>query len=362
LERERLRSRESQYEQHLIDSSKRREVRLKADPVIRGDKLDWDHSRQAKLKFYIGSHNREDMAAPGWNCFIQDIQKHSGKHRHQGGTFLFVIGGSGYTVVDERRFDWEAGDLIILPVQRGGCVHQHFNDRDDVPAQWLYVTYSLAKTPLGSEITQIETGTDWEENLRTRARVGTPLVDQSQLSSPVLDVRSGSDNSDGTLLAGLLEQRDRERERLKTARMVIRGRDVSTELNQMGLVRWYSHPHMTDLGCRMMIVYTQELSPGGRSGRQLHQGSRLHYIWQGRGHTIIDGRRHDWQAGDVLLLPLKYDGVVHQHFNDNPREPAILICAEPNFYDMFGVDLGSGLEMLDACPEYYAAHAAPAAS
>lgn len=327
-------------------------MRLNANPVIRGDKLEWDHSRQGKLKFYIGSHNRDEMAAPGWNCFIQDIQRHSGKHRHQGGTFLFVIGGSGYTVIDERRFDWEAGDLIILPVQRGGCVHQHFNDRDDVPAQWLYVTYSLAKTPLGSEITQIETGTDWEENVRMRARVGTPLVDQAQLSPPQVNLGDSTSVSDGSLLGALLSQRDQERERLRTARMVIRGRDVEPELNQMGSIRWYSHPHLADLGCRMMIVYTLELPPGGHSGRQLHQGGRLHYVWQGRGHTIIDGVRHDWQAGDVLLLPLKYDGVIHQHFNDSWGEPVKLICAEPNFYDMFGVDLGSGFEMLEPCPEY----------
>jgi hypothetical protein len=38
-----------------------------------------------------------------------------------------------------------------------------------------------------------------------------------------------------------------------------------------------------------------------------------------------------------------------------------LICAEPNFYDMFGVDMGSGFEMLESCPEFQPALMAAAA-
>jgi gentisate 1,2-dioxygenase len=135
--------------------------------------------------------------------------------------------------------------------------------------------------------------------------------------------------------------------------MVVRASEIEPEVNEMGIFSWYAHPSMTDLGCRTTIMYVQEIPAGSRSGLQLHQGGRLHYVWQGRGHTIVDGERHDWREGDEILLPLKFDGVVHQHFNDG-REPVKLVCAEGNVYEALGVDLGSGFEMLEPCPEYLA--------
>ena len=32
----------------------------------------------------------------------------------------------------------------------------------------------------------------------------------------------------------------------------------------------------------------------------------------------------------------------------------MLVAAMPNFFDIFGVDMGSGFEQLEACPEYQA--------
>jgi hypothetical protein len=156
----------------------------------------------------------------------------------------------------------------------------------------------------------------------------------------------------GTLFDRLLEQRDVERRRIAGARMVVKGHEIKPEVNPMGIFHWYAHPSMEDIGCRTTTIYVQEIPPGSRSGVQLHQGGRLHYVWQGRGHSIIDGQRYDWQEGDEILLPLKFDGVIHQHFNDSGSEPAKLVCAEGNMFDSLGVDLGSGFEMLEPCPEY----------
>jgi len=36
----------------------------------------------------------------------------------------------------------------------------------------------------------------------------------------------------------------------------------------------------------------------------------------------VDGERHEWAAGDLLLLPLKPGGVTHQHFNKHADRPA----------------------------------------
>ncbi|HLY67006.1 MAG TPA: cupin domain-containing protein [Chloroflexota bacterium] len=356
---ERLRERTTEpltvYDLIAAELNKQKENCLNGKVVLRGDELPWEQNRQGRIRFYCHNANWHTLAAPGWLSFIHDIRKHSGKHRHQGGTSLFVLEGTGYTVVNGRRFDWEAGDMILLPVQAGGCEHQHFNLSEDGSAKWLSLIFQWVKQAMANEVVQQEVSPDWnglpaerEAAVRELEAVDATRqrVRQEQHSARAA-VRPAP-----TLLDALLEQRDREREQLRTARMVIKGGAIEPEVNAMGIFYWYVHPHMRDVGSRITVEYVQEIPPGSRSGVQLHQGGRLHYVLQGRGHTMIDGVRHDWRAGDEILLPIKFDGVLHQHFNDSPSEPAKLLCAEANWYDMLGADLGSGFDMLQACPEY----------
>ena len=165
------------------------------------------------------------------------------------------------------------------------------------------------------------------------------------------EAKQSASGNTPNLLNRIFQKRDRQREQLKNARMVIRGADLPLERNQMGWFRWYLHPDIEDVGHRALVCYVQEIPPGGRSGLQLHQGGRAHLIWQGKGYTLIDGVRHYWEAGDVLLLTIKPEGTTHQHFNLDPDHPAKLFVLEPNLYDTLGVDIGSGFEQLGDAPE-----------
>ena len=60
-----------------------------------------------------------------------------------------------------------------------------------------------------------------------------------------------------------------------------------------------------------------------RSGKHRHQGGLVIYVLEGRGYSIVDGVRMDWEKGDLVLLPMKPEGVVHQHFNLDPQKPAV---------------------------------------
>jgi quercetin dioxygenase-like cupin family protein len=46
------------------------------------------------------------------------------KHRHTYETIMYVLKGSGYSVVDGQRLDWDAGDAVLVP---RWAWHQHFN-------------------------------------------------------------------------------------------------------------------------------------------------------------------------------------------------------------------------------------------
>src|SRR5204863_5154071 len=98
-----------------------------------------------------------DTVLDDWIVFVNDIQVHSGKHKHQGGLVIFILEGEGYSIVEGERHDWEAGDLLLLPFKGGGGVeHQHFNKYENKPAKWI----AFISSPLffwgASEMVQLE--------------------------------------------------------------------------------------------------------------------------------------------------------------------------------------------------------------
>ena len=74
-------------------------------------------------------------------------------------------------------------------------------------------------------------------------------------------------------------------------------------------------------------------APGAYSQKHGHLNSACFYIIKGRGHDVHDGRRIEWKAGDVMFVE---NGCVHQHFNDDPDNEAILLVfkAKPLFLFM----------------------------
>lgn len=150
----------------------------------------------------------------------------------------------------------------------------------------------------------------------------------------------------------LIDLRDRQRERQKTAVQVVRGDEVPQEKNQLGLLRWYLHPSIKDTILSTLLFFEQEIPPGSRSGRLQFQGGQVMFILTGKGHTTIDGVRFPWQAGDVVNLPLRRDGIVVQHFNDDPHQSAKFLAAEPNWFECTTVDRGCGFELIEPAPEF----------
>jgi len=150
----------------------------------------------------------------------------------------------------------------------------------------------------------------------------------------------------------LLALRDRQRDQRKNGLMVIRGKDLPQEVNRQGLMRWYMHPAITDTILNTHLFFEQEIPPGSRSGRMKFQGEQVIYIIEGKGYTLIDGVKHHWKAGDVLNLPIRKQGIVVQHVNEDMNARVVFVAAEPNLFACTGVDRGSGFEQIEDAPEY----------
>ena len=150
----------------------------------------------------------------------------------------------------------------------------------------------------------------------------------------------------------LIEMRDKDRELQKKGIVIVKGKEIPWETNFQGKMRWYMHPDIDDIVTRCMIIRLQEIPPGSRSGRVKFQGGQVIYIIKGKGYTVLDGVKHYWQGGDVVQLPLRPEGVIFQHFNEDSENPIQLIAVEPNVVDALGLDLGSEFKQIENCPEY----------
>jgi len=150
----------------------------------------------------------------------------------------------------------------------------------------------------------------------------------------------------------LLKLRDLQREQRKNGLQVIEEDELPLENNRQGLIRWYMHPSITDTVLTTLFFFHQEIPPGSRSGRLKFQGGQVMLITEGKGYTMVDGVKYVWEAGDVLNLPIRNDGIIVQHFNTDPQNPAKFVAAEPNWFACVGVDRGCGFEQLENSPDY----------
>lgn len=123
--------------------------------VVRSEDRPWQQARHGKLKYYLIPSLYKDTVLQSWRVFSHEIAKHGGKHRHQGSVSIFVLEGKGYTIADGQRIDWEAGDMMILPIKPNGVEHQHFN-LDDKPSKWVAFVYLPMLDHIAHYIEQVE--------------------------------------------------------------------------------------------------------------------------------------------------------------------------------------------------------------
>jgi len=154
------------------------------------------------------------------------------------------------------------------------------------------------------------------------------------------------------LLEWLYRLRDRQRSHQRQGAWLIKGRDLAWENNRQGNMKWFLHPALDNTAIRSMIVFEQIIPPGGRSGAQKTPGGSVLYILEGRGYTLLDGVRHDWQAEDLVNIPIRAEGVVVQHVNADPRRRVRFVSADLNLVDILGVDRGAELEQVEAAPTW----------
>lgn len=142
------------------------------------------------------------------------------------------------------------------------------------------------------------------------------------------------------------------RDRQMSGRIVVKKKDIVNELTRQGPIEWLLHPQVfTDTALQSWYCFTHDIKKV--SGKHTHQGGLAIFVLEGKGYTVVDGVRFDWEEGDIVALPIKPGGVEHQHFNAEPGKS----CKWMAFINMAMSDEGANeLEQNEVSKEFLEKH------
>lgn len=158
MERERVKEPDtdqiSDYEKSMRHYQEWADRQKSGELLIRGDKRDYQVSRQGFIKYYMNALFT-DTALSSWAVFEHLIKNQSGRHKHQGGIIIYALEVQGSTEVNGEVLEWKAGDLLLLPIQPSGCTHQHWNRDTSKGCRWVAFNDLLVSRTIANAIEQV---------------------------------------------------------------------------------------------------------------------------------------------------------------------------------------------------------------
>ena len=149
------------------------------------------------------------------------------------------------------------------------------------------------------------------------------------------------------LLDALFELRDRYREQAKRGVKIVRGDELPWEINRQGKTRWYMHPAKNDTVIRSLVIYVQEIEPGGHSGKQASPGGIVHYMLEGKdtlwwtAKSSVGPRVIVW---DCQFSRDRWNTSFSTRIRNKRRDSS----RPRQIYSKFGVDMGTRFEQLES--------------
>jgi quercetin dioxygenase-like cupin family protein len=167
------------YGQALADAAERPLRDATRKKIITPEEMPWEMSRHGLIKHMV--NDKMNTRVETVDIYMQIIPpgSRSGKHRQLAEESLFVLEGRGYDlhtdcdveITDtyhwkpqdlERRFEWEAGDMIYIPPN---TISQHFNSDPERPVRLVSATNRIYKYCGLGDLEQIEDAPEYDPNV-----------------------------------------------------------------------------------------------------------------------------------------------------------------------------------------------------
>ena len=147
-----IRKKTADYYAERLKAAEKTRVRTDSlKTIVMPEDMPWENCRQGLIKHLV--HEKMGTVENTLDIVMQLIPggSRSGKHRHFGEEFMFILEGRGYSLhwdvemelgeayswrIPEKssRWEWEAGDSVYIPPN---TVHQHFNSDPERPVRFI---------------------------------------------------------------------------------------------------------------------------------------------------------------------------------------------------------------------------------
>jgi len=121
------------YREQLLFSGGEEKRRRASRVAVNSAGVEFEKTPMGRVRYVIDPKTGFLMRVLGTLLAEISPGKRSGAHRHMYEEVNYVISGNGYSLIEDRRYDWSEGDVLCIPVFSW---HQHFNTGDS-PARFL---------------------------------------------------------------------------------------------------------------------------------------------------------------------------------------------------------------------------------
>ena len=279
------------------------------DHVLRSVSLVTPEKAGRRVIYLNNPGRQEQAAAVGWLYSGLQVM-HPGEvasaHRHAASALRFIMEGKGaYTIVDGHKMTLGANDFVLTP---NGTWHEHGVEADGLPCIW-------------------QDGLD------------IPLVNALEAGfyavHPDLNQAVGYPVDASTNVWGAASLRPHQMSWTKpysplfkyqwepTYEALCRYAQARDDDPFDGAMMHYTNPVTGGHVMATMGASMQLLRPGFTGKAHRHTGSFLYQVAKGKGYSVINGQRFDWQERDIFCVP---SWAWHEHVNASSSEDACLFC------------------------------------
>ena len=256
-------------------------------------------------------------------------------HRHTVEAVIHWLTGKGYSIVDGKRYDWEAGDFICVPIF---AWHRHVNLGDE-PAMHVASTTGPLYMGIGQAVYEDERYPEYwiyaqqgEDALRT-------LIPGGAIEAVENDAKTQA----GRLYAEQVAFAFNEEHRRRQSRVLVRGSELRFEQTAMGNVA-YVVDNRIGFHVKALSTVVAEIPIGKRSGAHRHLYDEIDYVLSGNGKCIINDQSFEIKKGDTLAIPVF---AWHQYFNTGDAPLRILAHSTRPAMENLGLVLTHQGELAD---------------
>ncbi len=259
---------------------------------------------------YLNNPGRRDVsAAVGWiyaGLQVMNPGEVAGAHRHSASAIRFIMEGSGaYTVVDGHKMTLGANDFVLTP---NGTWHEHGVSAEGSPCIW--------QDGLDIPLVNAMEANFYEVHPDLSQAVGYPVDDMTHTWGNAGLTPGGGDWAKGYSPMFKYEW-------APTYDALVRYSGCTDGSAFDGVLMEYVNPVTNGSVMPTLGASMQMLRAGEHTRAHRHTGSYLYHCAKGRGYSVINGKRFDWQERDIFCVP---SWAWHEHVNLSDRDDACLFC------------------------------------